>query len=204
MKDHCDKEGIALFPSSAKDDHNQRSDGDRLGIVDRAVKTLRKLITNYQIAHKTTKFIDKLPALVSNYNNTPHSSLQQKTPQQVREDPDFQRRLYDRAMTYNIKLDEVVGLEAGDRVRVQLLKGTFDKESARFSDEIYTVVAKEGTRYRLKDAAGNTVSKLYKYFQLKKVTGEVKGTAAGISNLVAAKERAAAKRRGKAAKIDDL
>ena len=45
----------------------------RTGIVERVIRTLKNLIKRYLTQYNTTKYIDVLPILVKNYNNTVHS-----------------------------------------------------------------------------------------------------------------------------------
>jgi len=51
------------------------NDHHKLGVIDRFVRTLRKLINQYQTAFKTTRYINILDKLISNYNNTYHSGI---------------------------------------------------------------------------------------------------------------------------------
>ncbi len=44
-------------------------------IIERFNRTIRDKINKYMIAYKTNRFIDVLPELVENYNNSIHSSI---------------------------------------------------------------------------------------------------------------------------------
>ena len=52
----------------------------------------------------TPKFLDALPELVDIYNTTPHSSLKNKTPNQVYDDEKAQRKLIEEGNKVNEKL----------------------------------------------------------------------------------------------------
>ena len=57
-------------------------DHKRLGIVDSFVRTLREKINKYMIMFNTTKYIDVLPQIISNYNSSYHSGIK-KAPNDV-------------------------------------------------------------------------------------------------------------------------
>jgi len=147
---YCDDNNIRLTTNVSAEDHFSK--GNALGIVDRATKTIKTMIRNYILTHDTTRFIDKLQDLVDNYNDTPHSSLNNKTPDDVYKDKKFQEALYKKYSAYNDKLNDKVDLEIGDYVRKRVDKGKFDKEQATFSKEIYVIDRKVGTKYKIIDA----------------------------------------------------
>ena len=47
----------------------------QLGIVDRFCRTIRNIINKYLTANTTTKYINVLPDLVHNYNNSYHKGI---------------------------------------------------------------------------------------------------------------------------------
>ena len=49
--------------------------GNRLGIVDRFIQTLRGRIRKYMTLYKTNKYIDVLPQLVENINNSMNTGI---------------------------------------------------------------------------------------------------------------------------------
>jgi hypothetical protein len=56
-------------------------------------------------ANDTTIFIDELPSLVLNYNNTPHSSLENKTPNEVWDNPKFIEQQLNEGLDHYISLN---------------------------------------------------------------------------------------------------
>ena len=50
-------------------------DHNKLGIVDRFVRTLRGMINKYMTMHNTTKYINVIDDLVENYNTSYHSGI---------------------------------------------------------------------------------------------------------------------------------
>lgn len=165
----CEARGILVSTDVAKDDHADV--GDKLGIVDAAVRTIRKRIDAYILAHHTTKFVDALPALVESYNATSHGGLRGKAPDDVWDDIDLQYRMFDALTEHNNALRAKVDLRVGDAVRRRVDRGRFDKATARFSEDTYHIVETTGYKYRIADAQGRPHRKRYKYFELSKVRG---------------------------------
>lgn len=46
-------------------------------LIERFNKTLRGLLDKYMSLNKTKKYIDALPDLIANYNNTTHASTKE-------------------------------------------------------------------------------------------------------------------------------
>lgn len=174
---YCDEAGLMLTTDVAKDDHYDK--GDRLGIVDRATRTVKTLIRNYMLANDTARYLPKLQELVANYNSTPHTALRGRSPDQAYEDLEFQKELYARYSDHNRGLQARVALQVGDHVRRRVDRGAFDKEGARFSSDIFIIDSRVGFKYRIRDAQGALQPRKYKYFELQKVSpAEVEGKAA--------------------------
>ena len=60
--------GIDVRYVDVKDHH-------KLGIVDRFCRTLRERINKYLSMFNTTKYINVLPKIISNYNSSYHSGI---------------------------------------------------------------------------------------------------------------------------------
>ena len=93
------------------------NDHKKLGIVDRAVRTLRGMINKYMVAYNTSEYIDVLNDIVQNYNNTYHSGIKKEPINVKHEDEEvfnITRQKYINAMEnqpiFNI----------GDKVRYKL------------------------------------------------------------------------------------
>jgi hypothetical protein len=91
VKAFCDKYNIRLDSSVSKLEHI--SGGNKLGIIDRLVRTLRELIDRYYdiLGHRKETLQDVMNSIIATYNNDNHRSLQNKTPNQVFKDNDNQR-----------------------------------------------------------------------------------------------------------------
>ena len=57
----------------AKNDHITKR--DKLGIIDRFVRTFRAMLTKYIYAKDDANWINKIDKIAKNYNNTFHSSI---------------------------------------------------------------------------------------------------------------------------------
>ena len=119
------------------------NDHHALGIIDRFARTLKTIITKIMLRDKSKNWIDHIDDIITKYNNTPHSSLNDIKPN-------------DAGSKYNIpeiaelniykstKNSTVSDLKAGDKVRIKI-SGTFKKGTEpNWSDEVYIVVEASG------------------------------------------------------------
>ena len=183
----CDEHSIMLSTDVAADDHIDK--GNKLGIVDSACRTIKRSIRNYMATHETTKFINILPALVDNYNDTPHTSLKNKTPDDLWGDEKLQLKYFNKLTDYNEDLSNDIDLDVGDDVRKRVDRGRFDKETANFSSEIYVIYEKVGNKYVIVSEDGVIQPRKYKYFELKAVDPlNVEGNSRGLKEIEKDKE----------------
>ena len=91
IKNFCNDNDIRLDTSVAKEEHI--SNGNKLGIIDRLVRTLRELIEKYYdiTGNRTDNIKDVMKSIIDTYNNNSHRTLDNKTPNQVLKDNDDQR-----------------------------------------------------------------------------------------------------------------
>lgn len=173
----CDDLRVQLTTQVAKDDHIVPGHGDKLGIVDRFVRTIKQYIQKYMLVHQNNKWTQWLPKLVDIYNDTPHVGLKgadgTTTPNEVFDDGDFAAAVHKGRASHNRKVGRSFDIEVGDKVRVRQGKQTFEKEKARYSTALYRVVAQDGYRFRLQDESGSPVDRLYRPSELLKVNGPV-------------------------------
>ena len=193
IKKFCEDNNIRLDTSVSKEEHI--SNGNKLGIIDRLVRTLRELIEKYFdiTGHRTDNIKDVIAAVIATYNSSSHRTLKNRSPNQVFKDNDDQiaRHLNDSA--HNQQVYKSVPFDSGQKVRILEQKEKFDKGKQKFSKDIYTVDKKEGykilvngTSRKLKPAellkastTSNPISE--KYIQDKK---EEKKAGKVISSLV--------------------
>jgi hypothetical protein len=145
---------VNVHTGIAKDDHISKH-SNRLGIIDRLVRTLRKLMNKYMLLQNDTQWSKWLPKIISIYNKTPHSSLNNRTPDEVSADVNGMEKRFHQDVKYNQAQDAMdTPVSVGDTVRILEKKATFAKEGPTFSKELYVVVKKEGFKWRVHPKTG--------------------------------------------------
>lgn len=165
---------VNVYTDVAKDDHITRQ-ANKLGIVDRAVRTIKQMIQKYMLENKTLKWTKFLPEIIEAYNDTPHLSLKGNTPNEVFDDEDYLVTLHEVQKKRNKEVFNKIKFNIGDTVRIMLGKLTFEKEKQKYSSELYTVIRQEGYRFVLKDENGKQVKRRYRPVELQLVKGSVTG-----------------------------
>ena len=157
--------------------------------AERFIRTLRSKIMRYMTAHGTQKWVDVLPQLVANYNNSWHRSIGM-APNKAGPDTyhEIRRRLYPPAATANAKVKAPAAkrrrarreddVKVGDTVRISRVLETFEKLTFRWTDELWRVrkVIKRTPRtvYHIEDLNGEHITGHFYREQLMKVPqGEV-------------------------------
>ena len=91
-----------------------------LGLIDRVARTLKTILHKRFIIHNTTTWIDVLPTIVEQYNNTPHSAIDDIPPNKATTDENISK-IVD---INNEKRDDVTTyvneFEIGDKVRMKI------------------------------------------------------------------------------------
>jgi hypothetical protein len=145
---------VNVHTGIAKDDHISKH-SNRLGIIDRLVRTLRKLMNKYMLLQNDTHWSKWLPKIISIYNKTPHSSLNNRTPDEVSADVNGMEKRFHQDVKYNQAQDAMdTPVSVGDTVRILEKKATFAKEGPTFSKELYVVVKKDGFKWRVHPKTG--------------------------------------------------
>ena len=161
---------IAVHTCVAKNVHAMRH-GSRLGLLDRAVRTIKLLMKKHITDTDDPRWTMHLDGIVQLYNDTPHSSLDNRPPSEAYKDRAFLRSMHARDRSYNTAIHNVVnvGFVEGDRVRIAMPKSAFSKEKAQFSRELYTVREPKGHGFLLLDEEGRPVDQAYMARDLQKV-----------------------------------
>ena len=142
----------------------QEGDHTAQGVIERANRTIKQLISRYLTTYKTKVWVDVLHKLVANYNNSRQTAMS-ATPNQVEKSPQIRSELRQIAKNETILVHAKQDLQRGDRVRVLNRKGLFDKETARWSREIYTIAEDLGKSYTVNGLKG----KRFKSYELQRV-----------------------------------
>lgn len=123
---------------------NDFGDHNSLGIIDRFSRTLKTMIAKYMTGEETKKWVDILQKLIKLYNNSPHTALDGVKPSEATKGENLVKigtMNFEKAQ-HNKAVDKQSNeISVGDYVRVQRLKGTFEKGyTATYSREIHKVV----------------------------------------------------------------
>ena len=131
---------ILVDAKTASNDHI--TNGDRLGIIDRLVRTLKSMYTKFVYSQGSNRYsISKiLNEIIENYNNTVHRSLFHHTPNQVFENKDHRMQIFNSNIEHNHNLLAVRDFNIGDTVRIYELKTIYEKEKPQFSKELYKII----------------------------------------------------------------
>jgi hypothetical protein len=148
---------VNVHTGIAKDDHISKH-SNRLGIIDRLVRTLRKLMNKYMLLQNDAHWSKLLPKIISVYNKTPHASLNNRTPDEVSADVNGMEKRFRQDVKYNQAEDaQETPVSVGDTVRILEKKTTFAKEGPTFSKELYVVVKKDGFKWRVHPKSGGAL-----------------------------------------------
>jgi hypothetical protein len=149
-----------LSDNNAVLEHVKLNDHRALGVIDVFAKNLKRVLSREFLENKSTEWISILPKVIEQYNNTPHSALDNITPNDAITDP--KKRMH--VMHLNILKARdnvfVADLTAGDKVRIDdtslFKKGT----ESRWSDEVHVVQAASGKTVTLTDGTTHRRDKI--------------------------------------------
>ena len=145
---------------------NDYGDHNSLGIIDRFSKTIKTMIAKYMTANDTKRWIDALPKLIELYNETPHSGIENIKPVEATERENIKKigTINFEKRGHNNQVDKKINdIKVGDYVRVQRLKGTFEKGyTITYTKEIYQVAKTTAQKAELSDGKSYKKNKLMK------------------------------------------
>lgn len=140
----CIKNDIDLIMVNKSENDNSHA----TAIVDRAVRTIREMISKYLEGYATNKYIDNLHKLVNNYNNSEHRTLGKAPSEMTTEDIEiFTGTLKGLNEDVYKKINDI---QVGQRVRViikrkALAKGAF----LEWSKKVHTIESKAGNHFKV-------------------------------------------------------
>lgn len=110
----------------------------KCSLVERFNRTLMTKISKYLSHNKTKRYIDVLPQIVSNYNNSIHSATL-TAPANVTESNQMEAWFNSVGKKYST-LKQKIKFKVGDCVRIKVYKQLFDKGyNQNFSEKIYKI-----------------------------------------------------------------
>jgi len=134
------------------------NDHKALGIVDRAIQTIKNVIYKYMKQENTTSYSKELARIIKAYNDTPNSGILDIAPNAVEADKDNTDKLQilNHEHDYQNRKNRV-HLNIGDTVRIRLNKNAFARSyDEKYSDLQYVVTAVDKNKITLDD--GNIYS----------------------------------------------
>ena len=149
---------------------------EKSSIVERWIRTMKEKMWKYFTDNNTYNYIDALPELVEDYNNTVHSSTK-LTPTDARKEKNelkVWRNLYpDRYKTSRLNPK----FSVGDVVRITKKKKVFEKGyTARWTEEIFTIKEIRKTNpitYKLEDLQGEEIKGTFYEPELQKTEQQI-------------------------------
>ena len=149
---------------------------EKSSIAERWIRTIKEKMWKYFTDNNTYKYIDALPDLVEDYNNTVHSStkLTPKEASKKKNELTVWRNLYpDRYKKYNI----TPKFSVGDEVRITKKKKVFEKGyTTRWTEEIFTITEVQNTNpvtYKLADLQGEEIKGTFYEPELQKTEQQI-------------------------------
>lgn len=142
-----------LEENGIKSNLSQVGDHHSLGIIDRFCRTLRDVLKRYSIAYNTNNWIDVIDKIIHNYNNKIHSTLGDTPENVIKKDntSDVYQRLEKRINKADEAYFNRTSFQVGDKVRLLLKKGIFEKGTERWSRTIHKVEKVDGIYYYVSD-----------------------------------------------------
>ena len=133
---------------------------EKSSVVERWIRTMKEKMWKYFTDKNTNIYIDILPGLVKDYNNTRHSSIKMTLVKASKKENELTvwRNLYPEHLEIH---DINPKFSVGDKVRISKKKKTFEKGyTTRWTEEIFTIVEVKRTRpptYKITDLNGEEI-----------------------------------------------
>ena len=149
---------------------------EKSSVVERWIRTMKEKMWKYFTNKNTNIYIDILPGLVKDYNNTRHSSIKMTPVKASKKENELTvlRNLYPEHLEiYDINPK----FSVGDRVRISKKKKTFEKGyTTRWTEEIFTIVEVKHSRpptYKIVDLNGEEIKGSFYEPELQKTSQEI-------------------------------
>lgn len=145
--------------------HDMVEPGDHkaLGVIDRAVQTIKNAIYKFMKDQNTSSYIDKLPNIIESYNDTPHSGILDITPNEATKKKNVERLQALNHQKNLVNIKNRGSFKVGDVVRIRTKRTTFKRSyDENFSDETYRIEEIDGTYAVLDDGQRVNLRRLVK------------------------------------------
>ena len=149
---------------------------EKSSIVERWIRTMKEKMWKYFTDNNTYRYIDILPDLVEDYNNTVHTSIKMTPIEASKKENELTvwRNLYpDRYKIHNLQPK----FSVGDEVRITKKKKVFEKGyTTRWTEEIFTIKKIQNTNpitYKLEDLQGEEIKGSFYEPELQKTAQQI-------------------------------
>lgn len=142
---------------------NQPGDIRAKGVVERFNRTLRGYIGKYQTSHQSMDWVDVLPEVINNYNNTVHSTLR-STPKEAVTTGGITDYISRQTAKAERMSPETV-FQVGDKVRMLIRKKIFEKHRHTYTKTLHKITSVELPLFYVSDRKEG-----YKSHELQKVS----------------------------------
>ena len=149
---------------------------EKSSVVERWIRTMKERMWKYFTDNNTNHYVDILPDLVKDYNNTRHSSIKMTPVEASKKKNELTvwRTLYpDHLEIRNIKPE----FSVGDKVRISKNKKTFEKGyTTRWTEEMFTIVEVKHTSpvtYKIADLNGEEIKGSFYEPELQKTSQQL-------------------------------
>ena len=130
---------VITLETNAIGDHNA------LGIIDSFARRIKRILTAQFLEFKRNRWIDNIQDILTTYNQTPHSSLGDFSPNSVaNDDPDITAYIYILNELKGQKNGVISDLKVGDLVRLNIQTDFSKGTDPRWSDKVYIVKLPQG------------------------------------------------------------
>ena len=149
---------------------------EKSSVVERWIRTMKEKMWKYFTDKNTNIYIDILPSLVKDYNNTKHSSIKMTPVKASKKENELTvwKNLYPEHLEIH---DINPKFSVGDQVRISKKKKTFEKGyTTRWTEEIFTIVEVKRTRpptYKIADLNGEEIKGSFYEPELQKTSQEI-------------------------------
>ena len=149
---------------------------EKSSVVERWIRTRKERMWKYFTDNNTSVYIDILPDLVEDYNNTRHSSIKMTPVEASKKKNELTvwRNLYPDRLE-NIDINPKFSI--GDKVRISKKKKTFEKGyTTRWTEEIFTITKINHTSpvtYKITDLNGEEIDGSFYEPELQKTSQQL-------------------------------
>ena len=149
---------------------------EKSSVVERWIRTMKEKMWKYFTDNNTYVYIDILPDLVKDYNNTKHSSVKMTPVEASEKKNEFTvwKNLYPNRLDI---LDINPKFSVGDKVRISKKKALFEKGyTTRWTEEVFTITKIKRTSpitYKIADLNGEEIDGTFYEPELQKTSQQL-------------------------------